>query len=133
MSYVSLANRISPEAQSQRTEIERALGYITDLGTVAAYYNVSRTDVAIIRRHMIKEPASKRLKGQGWDAVGCVSDAAVNMSEIGRRNDAEAGCEALKERLDAYFRRWEIDNGFRPSAGVLLVPGGWQPKQSVAA
>lgn len=46
--------------------------------------------------------------------------------DVKRVNDAEAGCDALKAALELHFRRWEIENGFRPGSGILLVPAGWQ-------
>ena len=50
-----------------------------------------------------------------------------------RRNSNRIACDELKERLDDYFSRWEKLNGFRPGAGAILVPAGWQPKQSSQA
>lgn len=43
------------------------------------------------------------------------------------RESARIGSDKLKRALGTYFRNWEVQNGFREGAGVILVPAGFQP------
>lgn len=70
----------------------------------------------IAHRHFSEEPCVTRNVG----------NMATYAEEFARRG-AEQASKALRNRLNAYFRKWEKEHGMRPGAGALLVPAGWRP------
>lgn len=50
-------------------------------------------------------------------------------AQLHQRNaEFKQSSEALRKSLLAYFAKWERQHGFKPGAGILLLPAGWSER-----
>jgi len=83
-------------------EIERACGYITDDGAIAAYFQIDRAQVATIRAG-IKQPKHVRFKKERCESG---DEGSGRDTHIKARIDGQTGSEALYNMTERMFERY---------------------------
>lgn len=116
---MATAPRIEHSWEATEDEIMRLCHYITDDGTVAAYFGTTRERVAKVRAKVAQRRPYLRT---GQD---CTSEKAINASTQKAEREATEGSAQFRERLWKFYRRFGDKNGLTPDEALVVQLYGW--------
>jgi len=108
-----------------RDEIFRLCSYVSSDASVAAYFGIPVERVTKLRAAMPK-PVDRRFLASRNEPE---AQSSGQGEAIRFRYKAEEGSTQLRDAIQALFARWEAQHGFKPGAGELLLPAGWNEQR----
>lgn len=114
-----MAARFAYSWESTEDEIMRLCHYITDDGTVAAYFGTSKERVAKVR--------GKITQGRPYLRTGqdCTSETAINASTQKAEREAQEGSAQLLERCQGLFRKFAKKHCMGSDDALVVQQFGW--------